>query len=94
MPADYALQDAYPNPFNPVTHVRYDLPRQEYVRIEIRDVRGALVYTLADEYQRAGRYMATWDGIDNGGIAVASGTYFMHLSSDAFSGTVKMTLLR
>ena len=94
LPADYALQDAYPNPFNPVTHVRYDLPRQEYVRIEIRDVRGALVYTLADEYQRAGRYMATWDGIDNGGIAVASGTYFMHLSSDAFSGTVKMTLLR
>ena len=93
-PAQYAVHEAYPNPFNPTTHVRYDLAQPEAVRFEVRNAIGGLVSVLVDERQVAGRYLATWDGADADGQAVASGVYFGYLQAGEFTRTVRMTLLR
>ena len=93
-PEAFAVSDAWPNPFNPITHVRYDLPVGGEVRAEVYDVRGALVRTVVSEHQAAGQYLATWMGADDAGSEVASGAYFLRITSGEFTKTVRMTLVR
>ena len=93
-PKAFAVSDAWPNPFNPVTHVRYDLPSDGFVRAEVYDVRGALVRTVVDEHQQAGRYLATWLGVADDGTEAASGAYFLRLQAGELTETVRMTLVR
>ena len=92
-PQAFALYN-YPNPFNPVTHIRYDLPEAGFARLAVYDVRGALVRTLAEEQHEAGRYMATWDARTDRGETVASGVYFYHLQLGDYTTTGQMTLVR
>lgn len=64
-----------PNPANPGTVVRYNLPAATRVVMRVIDVRGAVVRTLVDAWRPAGSYRAFWDGRDDGGKAMASGVY-------------------
>ncbi len=73
---------AWPNPFNPRTTIHYTLPRGGDAALVIHDVRGARVRTLALGARPAGRGSATWDGCDDGGLAVPSGSYFCRLNVD------------
>ena len=93
-PEAFAVSDAWPNPFNPVTHVRYDLSVDDFVRAQVFDARGAVVRTVVSEHQQAGRYLATWLGQDDDGVEVASGVYFLRVDAGDFSRTVRMTLVR
>ncbi len=87
------LQNA-PNPFNPVTMIRFDLPQEAEVRLAIYDVTGRLVAALVDEYLEAGELAHLWDGKDESGQAVKSGIYFARLDAGEFTATRKMVLLR
>jgi hypothetical protein len=94
-PAICKLYNNFPNPFNPVTTIRYDLPRQVMVNLNIYDVRGRLVYTLVhSERQEPGTYNVTWDGRNNSGMHVATGVYFYRLIAGEFVQAKKMVLLK
>ncbi len=95
LPAAFALHPCAPNPFNPATTIRYDVPTGgAKVSIAIFDVTGRRVRTLVDGPQPAGQRLVTWDGRDQGGRGVASGVYFYRMSAGAFTQTRKMVLLK
>ena len=64
------------------------------VRLEVYDLTGRRVRTLVDESRPAGRYEVTWNGTDDNGARVASGTYFYRLQAGSFTRTEKMTLVK
>jgi hypothetical protein len=91
----YALHPNVPNPFNPTTRIRYEIPQATSVRITIFDVRGRLVRTLVDNRSLPpGQYEATWNGLDDRGNNASSGVYFYRLTTPQFVETRKMALLR
>jgi len=92
--AEFALDANFPNPFNPTTTIRYNLPTSAYVELRIYDVRGALVRTLVAEHQGAGEKNVTWDGKLESGLQASSGVYFYQLKTDGFNRTRKMVLLK
>ncbi len=91
----FALQQNFPNPFNPRTAIQFDLPRVAVVSLKIYDIRGMLVrHLIRDKKQPAGRYHIIWDGKNDGGISVSSGNYFYKLLAGEFTAVKKMLLLR
>ena len=68
-----------PNPFNPQTTIEFALTRPNLVQLNVYNLRGELVRTLVNNRLESGAYPVVWDGADNGGKHVASGTYFARL---------------
>ncbi len=94
-PAQFALHPCVPNPFNPSTTIRYDVPNGgARVSIAVFDVTGRRVRSLVDGAQPAGQQSVTWDGRDDGGTTVASGVYFYRMTAGSFAQTRKMVLLK
>ena len=88
------LQNA-PNPFNPQTTIAYDLPKQTAVSLRVFDVSGRLVRELIrGEIVAEGRQEAVWNGRNNTGRRVASGTYFYRLEAGEYSETKRMALIK
>jgi len=83
-----------PNPFNPRTTIRYELPDPSPVTLRIFDLAGRLVDVLVEGKMAAGTHTATWTGRDTHGHSLPSGTYFYRLEADGFVETRRMTLLR
>ena len=94
MPPVHSLAQNFPNPFNPVTTIRYALSRICHVRLDIYNVLGQRVVTLVDERQEAGYKTVNWNGKNKSGKTVASGVYFYRLVAGDFVRTKKMVLLR
>ncbi len=93
-PASFSLGQNFPNPFNPVTEIHYQLPQPEHVRIDLFDVRGRHVRTLVDESLPAGAYRVIWDALDDGGARVPSGIYFYRMTAGSFSEVKRLVLLK
>jgi len=74
------LGQNYPNPFNPVTRIQFVLDRDTRVSLRVFDVQGRAVRTLVDSYLSAGQRVVGWDGRDDSGRSLASGTYFLRLA--------------
>lgn len=84
-----------PNPFNPRTSVRFDLERDASVELDLVDLSGRHVRTLRDrEHLGAGRHAVVWDGRDDGGAPVASGSYVVRLRAGRQTSTARVTLIR
>ena len=94
LPTSFELHANYPNPFNPFTHIRYDLPEAGSVRLEIFDALGGHVQTLIEAYHPAGRYVAIWRGVDDHGMDVASGVYFYSIDVEGATDSRQMALVR
>lgn len=88
-PMEFALRQNFPNPFNPTTTIRYDLPQAEFVSVAVFDLLGRKVMTLVSERQEAG-YHAIEFSADN----LASGLYFYKLTAGSYTDIKKMMLLR
>ena len=85
----------YPNPFNPQTTLRFVLPRADTVELTIFDPRGRVVRRLLPpEARDAGTHELAWDGRDDAGRAVASGSYRYRLTTSDFQSTRVMTLVK
>lgn len=93
-PDVYRLWPNYPNPFNLVTTIRYDLPRPGTVAIDIFDAAGRLVLPLLKETRPVGQHTIHWNGTDARGKLCPSGIYFVKMTAEAFSQVVKMTVLK
>jgi hypothetical protein len=91
---ELALHQNHPNPFNPQTTIRYDLPAPAHVRLLILDVSGRVIRRLVDEQQSTGSRSVVWTGRDDGGNPVSSGVYFYVLDADGARITRKLVLLK
>jgi len=94
LPKEFALKDAYPNPFNPATGIEYDLPEHSEVAVTIYNILGQKVRTLVNTVQAAGTYKVDWDGKNDYGIQLSSGVYIVRMETPKYSGIRKITLLK
>lgn len=100
MPETFTLHWNYPNPFNPITTISYDLPEASYVSLVIYNILGKEVQTLLDRREEAGFKSVIWDGKDNSGKLASAGIYIYALkawsreSEKTYHKTKKMVLLR
>lgn len=94
LPSVVTLLGNYPNPFNPATDIRFELPAKMPVSLQIYDQRGRLVATLVDEVRDAGRHAVTWNGLDQQGRRVHSGVYVYRLEAGGVVSARKMTLVK
>lgn len=94
IPTVFALHQNSPNPFNPITGIKYDMPKAGDVQISVFNVLGQRVTDLVNGYQEAGSHEVVWNGKDDGGSSVASGIYFYRIKTSEFSDTKKMLLLK
>ncbi len=94
IPEKYELRQNFPNPFNPETNIIYGLPRESNVRIDVYNLLGQEVVTLVNEKQESGYHLVQWNGCDKSGTMMKSGIYIYQITSDGFSETKKMILLK
>jgi len=94
LPERLTLAQNYPNPFNPTTTISFGLNRRTSVRLDIFNILGEKVTTLADDDLAAGQYRLQWDGCDRAGRNVPSGIYLYRLKAGDESLTRKMMLLK
>ena len=94
VPTTFVLYQNAPNPFNPATVIRFDLPHAAQVKLSVFNVKGELITVLADRHMTEGRKEITWSARDASGRTVASGIYFYRLAAGDFMRTRKMVLLR
>ena len=96
LPQNYSLHQNFPNPFNPVTKIRFEIPAHgdlyQSVSLRIYNLAGQLVRTLIDDSLPAGVHELQWDSTDKGVSGVSSGIYFLHLNVGEFTQTQKMIL--
>ena len=86
LPKSYSLNHAYPNPFNPVTRINFELPVDSHISMTIYNLQGRLVTTLSDEIKSAGYHTITWNASQQ-----ASGIYFVKMyARDADMATIGM----
>ena len=94
LPHAFNLYNNYPNPFNPVTTLRYDLPEDALVNITIYDIMGRIVRTLINSQQNAGFKSIQWNATNDAGSPLSAGLYLYKIQADNFVETRKMVLLK
>jgi hypothetical protein len=94
LPEHFELEQNYPNPFNPETTIGYSLSTKDRVCIEIYNLLGQRVRTLADEVKSAGNYSIKWDGRSSEGLQLGSGIYLYRMQVGDFVQSRKMLLLK
>jgi len=94
LPQGFALEQNFPNPFNPFTTLRYDLPEDALVNITIYDMMGRVVKTMVNTEQNAGFKSVRWNATNDAGSAVSAGLYLYTIQAGEFRQTKKMVLLK
>ena len=94
LPITYNLYNAYPNPFNPVTTLHYDLPQDAMVNITIYDMMGRQVKALMNDSQTAGYKTIQWNATNDKNEPVSAGIYLYEIQAGEFRQTKKMVLLK
>ncbi len=94
MPTSFALHANYPNPFNPVTTIRYDLPEQSEVALLVYDIIGREMVRLVDRDMTAGYHQVIWNGRDSVGREVPTGLYIARMVTPTYTRSIKLVLLK
>jgi photosystem II stability/assembly factor-like uncharacterized protein len=89
IPKEYLLYNNYPNPFNPSTTMRFDLPKSSETKIIVYDLSGGEVEVLANENYEAGKYEVSWDASN-----YASGVYFVRFIAGDYAKTMRIALIK
>jgi hypothetical protein len=89
IPVTYSLEQNFPNPFNPSTTIRYQLPQDGMVTLKVYDILGSEVATLVNEQKSAGRYEVNFDA-----SRFASGVYIYKITSGSYVSSKKMLLVK
>ncbi len=88
-PDKFELAQNYPNPSNPVTVMRYQVPVGEHLTIQVLDILGKKVETLVDGFKEAGYYAVTFDASQ-----LATGVYFYRMTAGEFAATMKLAVVK
>ncbi len=88
-PADFKLYNNYPNPFNPVTTFRFDIPANSEVVLQVYDVNGKMVEELVNRKMNAGSYHVDWNAAES-----SSGIYFCTFKAGSYTATQKIVLIK
>jgi hypothetical protein len=94
LPGVFALHQGYPNPFNPVTSIRYDIPEATNVQVSVYSLLGQKVKTLVSGAHQPGFYAVQWNGTNDQGNPVASGMYICRIHGDRFTAVKKLILMK
>ncbi len=94
LPAAFALYGARPNPFNAATQIRFDVPSDCRVTVEVYDVDGRRVATLVDGAVEAGTHSVVWRGTDDDGNDLPGGVYFCRMKAEGFSAVEKILFVK
>lgn len=92
IPQKFVLYNNYPNPFNPVTRINFDIPNfsgDKKVQVAVYDVQGSLVEMIVNKEITAGKYSVEWDAVN-----YSSGIYFYRVTAGSFSDSKKMILVK
>ena len=93
-PSSFSMSPAYPNPFNPITRISFDLPFTNQVSLIIYDVLGQEVKELVKGEMTRGLHSVVWDAVNNEGNTVSAGIYFYNIHYGNFKNTKKLILLK
>ena len=88
-PTEFNLNPAYPNPFNPITHIEYSVPYKTKISITIYDLVGREISNLVNEVQEPGYYDIKWDA-----SLISSGMYFIRMQTNDFKSSQKVVLIK
>ena len=94
IPDEFALHENYPNPFNPSTQIRFDLPEISNVTLTIYNLLGQKVKTFNMQSTQAGYHALNWNATNDLGAPVSAGVYLYQLQTEGFIKTKKMILLK
>jgi hypothetical protein len=89
IPKEFILYQNFPNPFNPVTHIRFSLPKYSKVKLSVYDVLGREVMVLVNDFRNAGEHKISFDG-----SSLSSGIYFYTFFAGDFRETRKMLMIK
>ena len=88
-PKEFFIHQLYPNPFNPVLNIDFEISQAGWVKVNIADITGSMVKTVYEGYEGVGKHHLNWDS-----DKLPSGTYFVNLDFDNLSLTKKVVLLK
>jgi glucose/arabinose dehydrogenase len=94
IPAEFRLHAPYPNPFNPVCHIAFEVPSAGQVKIAVFNILGHRVAELVKARYESGRHVVTWNGKDDSGRAVVSGVYVYVMEAAGFKKSGKVLLMK
>jgi hypothetical protein len=94
VPATFTLHQNFPNPFNPITILKYDLPSDALVTLSIYNMLGREITQLVNTNQEAGFKSVQWNATDSFGKPVSAGVYLYQIRAGEFVQTRKMVLLK
>ena len=89
MPKSYKLYPAYPNPFNPITKIKYDIFKAAKVTLKIYNIKGETITTLINEIKQAGSYQVNWNAVN-----LPAGMYIYQLRVADYQSSNKILLLK
>ena len=89
IPAEFSLEQNFPNPFNPATSLSYSIPQRGHVRLDVYDINGRLIKNLVDEIQENGHYSLTFEA-----ASLPNGVYLYRLETDGDVASKKMVLMK
>ncbi len=93
-PTKYELAQCYPNPFNPETAINFSIREAGKISLKIYNLQGQVIRTLVDGEKTAGSYSIMWNGTNDQGVRVSSGTYLYSLKVNGFEETKKLTVMK
>lgn len=94
IPLETSLQNIYPNPFNPSTTISYGLAKAASIEIVVMNLKGQIVRRLVSESKNSGTHSVRWDGRNDNGIEVTTGTYLVSLTAGSHKELRKLILLK
>jgi hypothetical protein len=93
-PTEYILFQNYPNPFNPSTSIQFQVLKTGVVNVKIFDMLGQEIKTLLNNEVEAGMYTIQWDGLNDNGMKMSSGSYIYRMTAGDFVDSKEMLLLK
>jgi len=94
IPNDFSLQQNFPNPFNPSTEIRFDLPKEGHVELLVYNMAGQKVRTIESGNMKPGYHSMIWNGTNDNGSRVSTGMYFYSIQTNNFQAVKKMLFLK
>ena len=94
IPTEFKLHENYPNPFNPSTNIKFDIPENGLVSLIVYDLMGHKVTELVNTNMNSGFHNVSWNGTDNFGNTVSTGVYIYQLKTGNYSNTQKMLFIK